>query len=56
MKTVSLNYLRGRIQNAHPRTRKAGLNTVLGLVIKGGGMLISLLLVPLTIDYLSKDT
>ncbi len=56
MKTVALDYIRGRIRNAHPRTRKAQLNTALGLVIKGGGMLISLLLVPLTIDYLSKDT
>lgn len=56
MKTISLDYMRERVRNAHPRTRKAQLNTVLGLVIKGGGMLISLLLVPLTIDYLSKDT
>ena len=56
MKTISLDYLRERVRNAHPRTRKAQLNTVLGLVIKGGGMLVSLLLVPLTIDYLSKDT
>ena len=56
MKTISLDYWRERARNAHPRTRKAQLNTVLGLVIKGGGMMISLLLVPLTIDYLSKDT
>lgn len=56
MKTISLNSLRDRIRNTHPRTRKAQLNTILGLVIKGGGMLISLLLVPITIDYLSKDT
>lgn len=56
MKTISINYLRERIKNAHPRTRKAQLNTLLGLIIKGGGMLISLLLVPLTIDYLSNDT
>ena len=56
MKTIALDYLRERIRNAHPRTRKAQLNTVLGLVIKGGGMLISLLLVPMTIDYLSTDT
>lgn len=55
MKTISLDYFRERIRNSHPRTRKALLNTVLGLFIKGGGMLISLLLVPLTIDYLSKD-
>lgn len=56
MKTISIDYLRQRIRDAHPRTRKAQLNTVLGLVIKGGGMLISLLLVPMTIDYLSKET
>ncbi|GAB3034675.1 oligosaccharide flippase family protein [Spirosoma pulveris] len=56
MKTISLSYLRSRIINTHPRTRKAQLNTLLGLLVKGGGMLISLLLVPLTIDYLSKET
>lgn len=55
MRTISLNHLRERVQNAHPRTRKAQLNTALGLVIKGSGMLVSLLLIPLTIDYLSKD-
>ena len=53
---MSVDYLRERIKNTHPRTRKAQLNTAFGLMIKGGGMLISLLLVPLTIDYLSKDT
>ncbi len=55
MKSKSIEYVRERIQNAHPRTRKAQLNTFLGLSVKGGGMLISLLLVPLTIDYLSKE-
>ena len=55
MISKSLEYVRGRIQNTHPRTRKAQLNTLLGLVVKGSGMLISLLLVPLTIDYLSKE-
>ncbi|GAB4036906.1 MATE family efflux transporter [Spirosoma jeollabukense] len=49
----TLTFLRERIQNTHPRTRRALLNTLLGLINKGGGMLISLLLVPLTIDYLS---
>lgn len=56
MRTVSTDYLRERIRNAHPRTRKAQLNTLLGLIIKGAGMFISLLLVPMTIDYLSSDT
>ena len=56
MKTISLDYWRERIRNTHPRTRKAQLNTLFGLIVKGGGMVISLLLVPLTIDYLSKDT
>ncbi|MBD2751870.1 lipopolysaccharide biosynthesis protein [Spirosoma validum] len=56
IKIKSLEYVLKRVQNAHPRTRKAQLNTILGLAIKGGGMLISLLLVPLTIDYLAKDT
>ncbi|MFD2571257.1 oligosaccharide flippase family protein [Spirosoma soli] len=55
MMSSSINYFRERIRNAHPRTRKAQLNTVLGLLIKGGGMAISLLLVPLTIDYLSTE-
>jgi O-antigen/teichoic acid export membrane protein len=55
-RTVSLGALRERIKNTHPRTRKAQLNTLFGLVLKGGGMFISLLLVPMTIDYLSKDT
>ena len=55
MKIKSLEYVRGRIKNVHPRTRKAQLNTIIGLVVKGSGMLISLLLVPLTIDYLSKE-
>ena len=56
MKIKSLEYVRGHIQNAHPRTRKAQINTIMGLAVKGAGMLISLLLVPLTIDYLSKET
>lgn len=56
MKTLTLGGLRERIQNAHPRTRKAQLNTAVGLAVKGGGMLLSLLLVPMTIDYLSKAT
>lgn len=53
MINVAITFLRERIQNTHPRTRRAHLNTLLGLANKGGGMLISLLLVPLTIDYLS---
>jgi O-antigen/teichoic acid export membrane protein len=56
MKTTSLDYWRDRVRNTHPRTRKAQINTILGLFIKGGGMVISLLLVPLTIDYLSITT
>ncbi|MVM29569.1 oligosaccharide flippase family protein [Spirosoma sp. HMF4905] len=56
MKIRSFEFLKARIQNVHPRTRKAHFNTILGLAVKGGGILISLLLVPLTIDYLSKDT
>ena len=56
MKTVKISSLRERIRNTHPRTRKAQLNTAWGILIKGGGMLISLLLVPMTIDYLTKET
>lgn len=53
MKISTLNYLREKIRTTHPRTRKAQINTILGLFIKGGGIIISLLLVPITIDYLS---
>ena len=56
MKTLTVRKIQEHVCNTHPRTRKAQLNTVLGLGIKGGGMLTSLLLVPLTIDYLSTDT
>lgn len=56
MKTVSIKQIQERVRNTHPRTRKAHLNTLFGLGIKGGGMVISLLLVPMTIDYLSTDT
>ena len=56
MKTSAIDYLREKTRNTHPRTRKAQINTVLGLFIKGGAMIISLLLVPLTIDYLSVTT
>ena len=56
MNITSLDSLRNRIKDMHPRTRKAQINTLFGLLLKGGGLLISLLLVPLTIDYLSKDT
>lgn len=55
IKTLSLEALRERVRSTHPRTRKAQLNTLIGLAVKGGGMVISLLLVPLTIDYLSKN-
>ncbi len=55
-KTGVIESLRERIQNLHPRTRKAQLNTVRGLASKGGGMLISLWILPLTIDYISKNT
>lgn len=55
MRVISISRVLERITNAHPRTRKAQLNIFLGLVIKGAGMLISLLLVPMTIDYLSKE-
>jgi O-antigen/teichoic acid export membrane protein len=56
MKTISRDYWRERIRNTHPRTRKAQINTIFGLFVKGGGMIISLLLVPMTIDYLSATT
>lgn len=56
MTASSISQFRERIRKTHPRTRKAHLNTLLGVLVKGGGVLISLLLVPLTIDYLSKDT
>ncbi|GAB3708059.1 O-antigen export protein [Spirosoma flavus] len=55
MTVIPISQIRERMRNIHPRTRKAQLNTLLGVLVKGGGLLISLLLVPLTIDYLSKD-
>ncbi|MCX6214044.1 MATE family efflux transporter [Spirosoma sp.] len=56
MKNASIAAFRERIRATHPRTRKAHLNTLFGLAVKGGGIIISLVLVPLTIDYLSKET
>lgn len=56
MKVASFGVVRARFRNLHPRTRKAQINTAVGLAIKGGGMLISLLVVPMTLDYLSKGT
>ncbi|MCK8492297.1 oligosaccharide flippase family protein [Spirosoma sp. RP8] len=55
MRVSSLHYLRGKIRNIHPRTRKIQLNTMVGLFVRGVGMLISLVLVPMTIDYLSNE-
>ncbi|WP_460978023.1 lipopolysaccharide biosynthesis protein [Spirosoma knui] len=43
------------IQRVHPRTRKVQINTIISVFSKGMGMLVSLLIVPITIDYLSKD-
>lgn len=54
MSVISFKLLKERIQDIHPRTKKAHFNTLVGICVKGGGMLISLLLVPLTIDYLNK--
>lgn len=51
-----IQYLKTRVRQAHPRTRNVFVNTVWGILIKGGNVLITLLLVPLTIDYLSKET
>lgn len=56
MSNISVSSIREKIRNAHPRTRKAQLNTLFGLFVKGGGMVISLMLLPLTIDYLSNET
>jgi len=39
----------------HPRTQKIWTNTAVSLVLKGVGMIITFVLVPITIDYLSKD-
>ncbi|MCK8492662.1 MATE family efflux transporter [Spirosoma sp. RP8] len=44
------------INTTHPRTRKIHINTVFSLFSKAGSMGVSLLLVPLTIDYLSEAT
>lgn len=55
MDIVSANSLRERLRKTHPRTRRIQQNTLIGLLAKGGGIIISLLLVPLTIDYLRAD-
>lgn len=51
-----IRYLKIRLGQAHPRTRNVFVNTIWGILIKAGNVLITLLLVPLTIDYLSKET
>lgn len=51
-----LGQLHERIGAIHPRTRTVHLHTVLSLLCKAGSMLVSLLLVPLTIGYLSQTT
>lgn len=56
IKKFKFTNILSRFGQIHPRTQKAHLNTALGLTMKGGSMLISLLLVPLMIDYLDKDT
>jgi O-antigen/teichoic acid export membrane protein len=45
-----------KLSTSHPRSRKAWRNTFISALAKGGGMVISLLLVPVTIDYLSVET
>lgn len=55
MHIMSLDTLRERIRKSHPRTQKVQFNTLISLVAKGGSVLISLLLVPLTIDYLQTN-
>lgn len=48
--------LRYRLATASPRTRRIHRHTLLSLASKGGSMLVSLWLVPLTIDYLTPTT
>lgn len=48
--------LRYRLATASPRTRRIHRHTLLSLTSKGGSMLVSLWLVPLTINYLTPTT
>ena len=53
---ATLTQLHKKIGAIHPRTRAIHLNTLLSLVCKAGSMLVSILLVPLTIRYLTQST
>ncbi|SFD22970.1 oligosaccharide flippase family protein [Spirosoma endophyticum] len=53
---TALGQLQKRIATIHPRTRNLHINSVLGLISKAGSMLVSLLLVPITISYLTQTT
>jgi O-antigen/teichoic acid export membrane protein len=56
MKQLLSKPLFEKFSRIHPRTLRAYKNIALGLSTKGGSLLASLLLVPLTIDYLSSST
>lgn len=49
-----LNPLKGLLYSEDQRTRKIKYNIFLSLLLKGGGILISLWIVPLTLGYLSS--
>ncbi|QKZ11932.1 lipopolysaccharide biosynthesis protein [Spirosoma sp. KUDC1026] len=52
----SIRTVRAKLLTSHPRSLNAWRNTFISALAKGGGMVISLLLVPVTIDYLSVET
>jgi O-antigen/teichoic acid export membrane protein len=52
----SIHTVRTKLLTSHPRSLNAWRNTFISALAKGGGMVISLLLVPVTIDYLSVET
>lgn len=56
MITTALAQLRYRLTTASPRTRRIHRHTLLSLASKGGSMLVSLWLVPLTMTYLTPTT
>ncbi|MBO0937948.1 hypothetical protein J2I47_15435 [Fibrella sp. HMF5335] len=52
----SVGHINTRLKTIHPRTQNALLNSFWGLLIKGGGMAINLVMVPLTLSCLDNST
>lgn len=55
MRAITIvSILKQRMQSGDKRTEKVKYNILLSLLFKGGGILVSLLIVPLTLGYLSS--